>query len=258
MSMFSKIKAILLSTFLCFSGAFAMIDQEDNYSERRGSILRTSNVSENEDDTTLNESERRLSLNEVRDRGPISRSSLIEPQTSMNSMPVMGNSFADNEPKVFMQLNDAVIDFEPLIRAQGLTSQSSNFIESFNFLVHNYMTPADVHVAQMVAMSTDKQASIFDWVTNGWKCAKWAVGTSQNIATILIAVGGIAANFFKDKAVMLATASAIVAAGGTLLSLVYDYCDKKRLYRIARNLVIMAIQAAREEEKQNRSELTTI
>lgn len=256
--MVSKIQTVLFAFFITFHNATLGMDNQVDESINETN-LSTTNISLQTFDMPSsnfnipNQHEGQISLRETLgdQQNTITRSSIITPQSTMNTLPVTANaSFLERDSNLFTRLNDAVIDFEPLIRSLGLTRQAEHFSNTFNFLVHNYLTPQDVYVSEMIAISAPRQTQIFDWVTNGWKCAKWAVGTSQNIATILIGIGGIAANFFKDQAVILATISAIVAAGGTLLSLVYDYCDKKRLNRIARNLVIMAIQAAKAEEER--------
>lgn len=247
MSINFKTKIVMFLSFLCFNSLLAMDDLVDNNNNNQ--TIKTADLSENKDSTQ--NKPKLLSVGRKKKRKP-SQLSLIESQSTMDNVPVASSSnLLEKESNLFAQLNDAEIDFWPLLRAQRITKQAPYFIETFNFLVHNYLTPADVYVAEIAAISSPKQCEMFDWVTNGWKCAKWTVGTSQNIAAILIAAGGIAANFFKKKAVLLATLSAIIVTCGTFLSLVYDYCDRKRMHRLARNLVIMAIQAAREEEERN-------
>lgn len=248
MNIVLKIRILFFLSFIFIGGVFGMENVKDSIESTTSKMSDLSPKSLK----ASNENEQNLSIQGTGQNSFISQVPLISSQPTMEDIPPIGAVNA-TERKVneIAQLNNETIDFMPLIRALRMTKQASHLLETFNFLVHYYLTSTDVYVAEMAALSLRKQEEIFDWVTSGWKGAQWVVGTSQNIATLLIGASGIAANFFKDKAVALATASAIVAGCGTLLSLVYDYCCKKRLHRIARNLVIMAIQAAKEEEQRN-------
>lgn len=189
------------------------------------------------------------------------RGSITQTQSVLNlASPTVQSkeNVTENCPLVFnkdedlsYQQNGVSIDFSAFFRMMGI-SNCESFAEAATFLVQHHLTEIQLHLAQLEATSESKpKTSVYDWVTNGWSFAKWVVGTSQNFSTIAVVILGILANIFPDDAVVLATSSGVVGAVGTLLSKMYEYCNNKFLSRVARNIVIMAIQAKKMENIQS-------
>lgn len=184
---------------------------------------------------------------------------MIQSTAEENSPVIRGGLPGENE--IFSVQNNENVNIEALLRSLGI-AEAPELTEAINFFIHRHLSVTQVHEARMEALFMDqsnKVKGIHDWVTRGWRIAKWLVGTSQNFSTVAVVVLAVLANCFPDRAVLLATVSGAVGAFGTLLSKMYDYCQEKSLNRLAYNLVVMAVQATKIEQMRTLEEnLTTI